>query len=41
MDMEFINGLTEVFIKEIGIKIKYLDMENTNGMMVELIKDTG
>jgi hypothetical protein len=41
MDMEFINGLTEVFIKEIGIKIKYLDMVNTNGMMVELIKDTG
>lgn len=41
MDMEFINGLMEVYIKEIGTKIKYLDTENITGMMVGLIKGIG
>jgi hypothetical protein len=41
MDMEYINGQMEVFTKEIGIKIKFLAMVNTNGMMAEHIKDIG
>jgi hypothetical protein len=41
MDMEYINGQTEVFIREIGTKIRFLNMENTTGMMEEHIKGTG
>ena len=41
MGMEYINGLMEVYTKVIGIKTKFLSMENIIEMMVELIKDTG
>ena len=41
MDMEFINGLTEVSIKVIGTKTKFQDMENIIGTMAEHIRGTG
>ena len=37
----FINGLMEVFTKEIGIKTKYLNTESIIGMMVGHIKAIG
>ena len=41
MDMGHIIGLTVVFIKEIGIKIKYQDMVLIIGMIIECTKDIG
>jgi len=41
MVMESINGQTEAFTKVIGLKTRYLAMENTFGMIKELIKDIG
>ena len=39
--MEYTSGPTVVFIKEIGMKIKYQVTENIIGMMAELIKGIG
>lgn len=41
MDMEFINGRMEVYIKEIGTKIKFQVTENITGTMGGLIKGIG
>ena len=41
MGMEFTNGPMDVYIKEIGIKIRFPVMENIIGMMEEHIKDIG
>lgn len=41
MDMAYTNGQTEVYIKEIGIKTKYLSMENITGTMAEPTKAIG
>lgn len=41
MVMEFINGLTEVSLKETGRKTKSQDTEFTTGKMEEYMKDTG
>ena len=39
--MEFINGLMEAYIKEIGTKIRFLDMENITGTTAGPIKGIG
>ena len=41
MDMDFINGRMEVFIKEIGLKIKYKGMESISGMIKGHFKAIG
>ena len=41
MATEYTNGQMEVFIKEIGFKIKSLDMANILGMIKEHTKDIG
>ena len=41
MVMEFTNGLTQVFTKEIGNKTKYLATVSIRGTTEELTKDTG
>ena len=39
--MVYISGLMVAFIKEIGMKIKYLVTESIIGTMAELIRATG
>ena len=37
-DVEHINILTEMYIKDFGRMVKEMDQENTNGLMVQYIK---